>query len=69
MTCMYTCIYKQSPDATGFFGCVGKDAFGNELKECVKADGVNAFYKEDDEAPTGAFSVSNSFACLCRWII
>jgi hypothetical protein len=43
----------QSPNATGFFGCVGKDAFGEQLKECAKTDGVDAHYKEDDEAPTG----------------
>lgn len=23
------------------------------MQDCVKADGVDAFYKEDDEAPTG----------------
>ena len=50
-------LVLQTPGATGFFGCIGKDDFGKELKECVAADGVNAFYKEDDEAPTGA--------CMC----
>lgn len=44
---------KQSPKATGFFGCIGKDAFGNQLKECAKADGVDAFYKEDEAEATG----------------
>lgn len=43
--------------ATSFFGCIGKDAFGEELKKCAAEDGVDAFYKEDEEAATGTCAV------------
>lgn len=54
LTSVVAHAHDQSPKATGFFGCIGKDAFGNELKECAKADGVDAFYKEDEAEATGA---------------
>lgn len=41
------------PGATSFFGGIGVDDFGNQLKNCAAADGVNAFYKEDPDTPTG----------------
>ncbi|EWM21385.1 adenosine kinase [Nannochloropsis gaditana] len=48
---------SQTPGSTSFFGCIGKDDFGAELQNCAKADGVNAFYKEDPETPTGTCAV------------
>lgn len=41
--------------ATSFFGCIGTDKFGAQLKQCAAADGVNAFYKEDPTTPTGGY--------------
>jgi len=43
--------------STSFFGCIGQDAFGAELQKCAEEDGVNAYYKEDTEAPTGTCAV------------
>lgn len=45
------------PGATSFFGGIGVDDFGNQLKNCAAADGVNAFYKEDPDTPTGRQAV------------
>jgi sugar/nucleoside kinase (ribokinase family) len=45
------------PGATSFFGGIGVDDFGNQLKTCAAADGVNAFYKEDPDTPTGRQAV------------
>lgn len=42
------------PGATSFFGGIGVDDFGAQLKACAAADGVNAYYKEDPDTPTGA---------------
>lgn len=49
---MYVCI-QSNVGATSFFGCIGTDHFGAQLKQCAAADGVNAFYKEDPTTPTG----------------
>lgn len=29
------------PGATSYFGCIGKDDFGNKMEEAAKNDGVN----------------------------
>jgi adenosine kinase len=43
----------QHEKATSFFGCVGKDAFGKQLRECTEADGVTVHFQEDEKTPTG----------------
>jgi len=44
-------------NATSFFGCVGKDAFGKTLRECAEKDGVNVHYMEHDDIATGTCAV------------
>jgi len=43
----------QAEGATGFIGCVGKDAFGKQLKDCATDGGVAVHYLEDEKEPTG----------------
>ncbi|ONK67586.1 uncharacterized protein A4U43_C05F1570 [Asparagus officinalis] len=43
----------QTPGATRFMGCIGKDKFGEEMKRASTAAGVNAHYREDEIAATG----------------
>ncbi|XP_043702527.1 adenosine kinase 2-like [Telopea speciosissima] len=43
----------QIPGATSFMGCIGKDKFGEEMKNNAKLAGVNVHYYEDESAPTG----------------
>lgn len=44
----------QEPHKVGtFFGCIGKDKFGEILKEKAEEVHVNAHYYEQDEEPTG----------------
>uniref|UniRef100_A0AAQ4RMG1 Adenosine kinase n=1 Tax=Gasterosteus aculeatus aculeatus TaxID=481459 RepID=A0AAQ4RMG1_GASAC len=44
----------QEPHNIGtFFGCIGKDKFGDILKEKAKATHIDAHYYEQDEEPTG----------------
>lgn len=50
----------QAPNATSYFGCVGKDAFGESLYNCATADGVNVMYHQDEATPTGVC------ACLIK---
>ena len=38
---------------TAYMGCIGKDAFGTQLKDCAKADGVVVHYMEDEEVRVG----------------
>lgn len=45
------------PDATAFMGCIGKDDFGKQLAESVKADGVLTHYMIDESTPTGTCAV------------
>jgi len=45
------------PGSTAFVGCVGKDAFGDKLEACAKADGVNVQYMKQDKEPTGTCGV------------
>merc|ERR1719453_12357 len=42
-----------TPGATAFIGCIGKDAFGETLEASAKADGVNVKYFKQDAQPTG----------------
>jgi adenosine kinase len=44
-------------NSTGYVGCVGKDAFGKQLRECANGDGVATHYLEDAETPTGTCAV------------
>ncbi|XP_026211334.1 adenosine kinase a isoform X1 [Anabas testudineus] len=44
----------QQPHKVGtFFGCIGKDKFGEILKEKAKEAHIDAHYYEQDEEPTG----------------
>ena len=47
----------QVPFATAYMGCVGKDAFADEMKKVCVADGVNANYMVDESTPTGTCGV------------
>ncbi|XP_006647541.1 adenosine kinase 2-like [Oryza brachyantha] len=47
----------QTPGATSYIGCIGKDKFGEEMKKNAQAAGVNAHYCEDEAAPTGTCAV------------
>jgi adenosine kinase len=42
---------------SAYIGCVGKDAFGKELKDAVLRDGVTPYYLEVEDAPTGTCAV------------
>jgi adenosine kinase len=52
---------------TAYMGCVGKDKFGEQLKNCAKQDGVYVHYMEDEATPTGtcAVLVSGGERSLC----
>ncbi|CAL4886615.1 unnamed protein product [Urochloa decumbens] len=47
----------QTPGATSYMGCIGKDKFGEEVKKNAQAAGVTAHYYEDETAPTGTCAV------------
>ncbi|XP_042475674.1 adenosine kinase 2-like [Macadamia integrifolia] len=47
----------QIPGATSYMGCIGKDKFGEEMKNNAKLAGVNVHYYEDESAPTGTCAV------------
>mmetsp|Transcript_21902 Transcript_21902/g.35489 ORF Transcript_21902/g.35489 Transcript_21902/m.35489 type:complete len:349 (-) Transcript_21902:133-1179(-) len=47
----------QVPFATAYMGCIGKDAFGEELKKAALADQVRAHYMIDEATPTGTCGV------------
>jgi len=48
----------QQPGVTKYIGCIGKDSFGNQLKQSATAAGVSVHYLEIDNIPSG------SCACL-----
>merc|ERR1712190_589078 len=48
----------QTPGATAYMGCVGKDKNGKKMKQCCGKDGVTTSYLVDESTPTG------SCACL-----
>jgi len=43
----------QTPGATAYMGCVGKDANGETLAKACSTDGVAAHYMIDEATPTG----------------
>ena len=43
--------------ATSYVGCVGKDAFGEQLEQQAKGDGVRVQYMVVDDKPTGTCAV------------
>jgi adenosine kinase len=43
--------------ATGYIGCIGQDAFGEQLKAAASKDGLATHYMEDKTAPTGTCAV------------
>ena len=45
------------PGAVTYTGCIGKDSFGEKLKEAAKADGLTTPYYEIDTTPTGKCAV------------
>lgn len=47
----------QVPFATAYMGCIGNDAFGEELKKAALADQVHANYMIDESTPTGTCGV------------
>ncbi|KQK00411.1 adenosine kinase 2 [Brachypodium distachyon] len=47
----------QVPGATSYMGCIGKDKYGEEMKNAAQAAGVTAHYYEDEAAPTGTCAV------------
>eukprot|EP01097_Dermamoeba_algensis_P001424 TRINITY_DN1532_c0_g1_i1.p1 TRINITY_DN1532_c0_g1~~TRINITY_DN1532_c0_g1_i1.p1 ORF type:complete len:341 (+),score=71.65 TRINITY_DN1532_c0_g1_i1:92-1114(+) len=47
----------QVPKATTYVGCIGKDPFGQQLKQVAEADGVTVHYLLDDSTPTGTCAV------------
>jgi len=47
----------ESPGATSFTGCIGKDKYGNILKEKATEAGVNVNYMIHDSEPTGTCAV------------
>jgi len=47
----------QTPNATGYIGCVGKDENGRRLREAAEKDGVQVYYLEDSSTPTGTCAV------------
>lgn len=45
------------PNATSYFGCVGKDEYGKTLEAKAKEAGVNVRYQVSSEHPTGRCAV------------
>lgn len=43
----------QKPKSVSFIGCIGKDEFGEKMKEATMKDGLNAVYMEDETTATG----------------
>lgn len=43
----------QTPDSTGYIGCIGNDANGKRLTEAASKDGVKVHYSIDETTPTG----------------
>ncbi len=45
------------PNTTAYFGCVGDDAYGEQLATCSRDDGVNVCYMVTDKEKTGTCAV------------
>lgn len=52
----------QTPNSTAYFGCVGKDEFGDKMTAACAKEGVTASYMVDAATPTG------TCACLINGI-
>jgi len=50
-------MLHDTPQATTYVGCIGKDAHGQTLKNEATQDKVNVQYLEDDTQPTGICAV------------
>lgn len=46
-----------APGATAFVGCIGTDAFGDQLEKAARADGVNVQYMKQSKVETGTCAV------------
>lgn len=46
-----------TPGTTAFIGCIGTDAFGEQLEKAAKADGVNVQYFKQSAVETGTCGV------------
>jgi adenosine kinase len=53
-------MLNTSDKATSFIGCVGKDAFGEQLRKSAEGDNVSVYYREDSKVATG------TCACLIK---
>ena len=49
--------YILPPNSTVYIGCIGKDKYGEILKDITAKAGVRTEYRYDDEAPTGRCGV------------
>ena len=47
----------QTPKATSFIGCIGKDEYGAQLQKSAEADGVAVHYQVDEKVETGTCAV------------
>lgn len=47
----------KAPGCTTYAGCVGKDAYGEQLATCARKDGVRTLYQVDADTPTGTCAV------------
>ena len=46
-----------APKSAAYMGCVGKDAFADEMVKCCEAEGVHVNYMVDEATPTGTCGV------------
>lgn len=48
----------KTPGSTSYYGCIGKDDFGEKMQAYCKRDGVDARYSVDESTPTGTCGVA-----------
>lgn len=48
---------SQTPGFSSYIGSIGKDEFGQKLKDSAAKDGVKPLYMEDESTPTGTCAV------------
>jgi len=46
-----------TPSQTAYVGCIGEDAFGEQLEKAARGDGVDVKYMKQSKAPTGTCAV------------
>ena len=46
-----------APKSAAYMGCIGKDAFADEMVKCCEAEGVHVNYMVDEATPTGTCGV------------